>query len=150
MQVYAYPEARRWLARVLDEARDGGEARIKRRRCLGSWTISVFILTACGQVGQDSMRASSTFVEDTLISGIVLENVTACEVDATCYLRIEFADTAIVALYGTGERPALPCPTTVEVSNAAFAVRPHETVEVVISRCAKEGYYLRRLVPVAG
>ena len=31
MKVYTYSEARRWLARVLDEARDGGEVRIKRR-----------------------------------------------------------------------------------------------------------------------
>jgi len=31
MKVYTYSEARRWLARVLDEAREGGEVRIKRR-----------------------------------------------------------------------------------------------------------------------
>ena len=31
MKVYTYTEARRWFARVLDEARDGGEIRIKRR-----------------------------------------------------------------------------------------------------------------------
>jgi antitoxin (DNA-binding transcriptional repressor) of toxin-antitoxin stability system len=31
MKVYTYSEARRWFARVLDEARDGGEIRIKRR-----------------------------------------------------------------------------------------------------------------------
>ena len=31
MKVYTYSEARRWLSRVLDEARDGGEIRIKRR-----------------------------------------------------------------------------------------------------------------------
>ena len=31
MKVYTYTEARRWLARVLDEARAGGEIRIKRR-----------------------------------------------------------------------------------------------------------------------
>jgi antitoxin (DNA-binding transcriptional repressor) of toxin-antitoxin stability system len=31
MKVYTYTEARRWLARVLDEAREGGEIRIKRR-----------------------------------------------------------------------------------------------------------------------
>lgn len=31
MKVYTYSEARRWLARVLDEAREGGEIRIKRR-----------------------------------------------------------------------------------------------------------------------
>lgn len=31
MKVYTYSEARRWFARVLDEARAGGEVRIKRR-----------------------------------------------------------------------------------------------------------------------
>lgn len=31
MKVYTYSEARRWLARVLDEAREGGEVRIRRR-----------------------------------------------------------------------------------------------------------------------
>jgi len=31
MKVYTYSEARRWFARVLDEAREGGEIRIKRR-----------------------------------------------------------------------------------------------------------------------
>ncbi len=31
MRVYTYTEARRWFARVLDEARAGGEIRIKRR-----------------------------------------------------------------------------------------------------------------------
>ncbi len=31
MKVYTYSEARRWRARVLDEAREGGEIRIKRR-----------------------------------------------------------------------------------------------------------------------
>ncbi len=31
MKVYTYSEARRWFARVLDEARTGGEVRIRRR-----------------------------------------------------------------------------------------------------------------------
>ncbi len=31
MKVYTYSEARRWFARVLDEARQGGEIRIRRR-----------------------------------------------------------------------------------------------------------------------
>lgn len=31
MKVYTYSEARRWLARVMDEAKEGGEVRIKRR-----------------------------------------------------------------------------------------------------------------------
>lgn len=118
------------------------------RRPLGSWMVPLLVFAACGRVSQDSAHVSSTFTEDSLISGVVLENVSACEVDADCYLRIAFADTAIVALYGAGERPALPCPSTVEVSNAAFRVQPQEIVEVVISRCQEEGYYLRRLARV--
>lgn len=31
MKVYTYSEARRWFSRVLDEARQGGEIRIRRR-----------------------------------------------------------------------------------------------------------------------
>ena len=31
MKVYTYSEARRWFSRVLDEARQGGEVRIRRR-----------------------------------------------------------------------------------------------------------------------
>ena len=31
MKVYTYSEARRWFARILDEARTAGEVRIKRR-----------------------------------------------------------------------------------------------------------------------
>ncbi len=115
-----------------------------------SWLVAAVLLAACGRGDEGAARASSVFAEDALISGVVLENVTACEVDAACFLRIQFADTAVVALYGTGERPAPPCTMTVEVSNAAFPVQPSEMVDVVISRCGDEGYYVRRLVRVAG
>lgn len=110
----------------------------------------VVALAACAPNGPDSTQNASPFAEDTLISGVVRENSTACEVDAACYLRIEFADTSVVALYGTGERPAPACAISVEVSNAAFPVQPGEVVDVVISRCAEEGYYLRRLVRAPG
>jgi hypothetical protein len=71
-------------------------------------------------------------------------------VDAICYLRIEFADTSIVALYGTGERPAPACEISREVSDAAFLVQAGEVIDVVISRCASEGHYIRRLVRERG
>ena len=107
-------------------------------------------LAGCAAIGQDATRDAAPFAEDTLISGKVLENSTACEVDAICYLRIEFADTSIVALYGTGERPAPTCEISREVSNAAFLVWPGEVIDVVISRCASQGHYMRRLVRDTG
>ena len=114
------------------------------------WPVFAAALAGCAPTGRDSTYHPSAFAEDALISGVVLENVRACEVDAACYLRIEFADTAVVALYGTGKRPAPACAISVEVSNAAFPVRTGEVVDVVISRCADEGYHLRRLVRVTG
>lgn len=87
----------------------------------------------------------SAFVEDSLISGQVLENTTACEVDADCLLRIEFADMAVVAIYGTGERPAPDCSIPVTVSDMAFGLAPGDTIDVVLTTCGDEGYYLRRL-----
>ena len=92
-------------------------------------------LSACGSAGGDADDDAelSPFIEGTLISGRVLENSTACVVDALCYLRIEFADTTIVALYGTGERPAPQCEITSEVSDAAFQVESGDIVDVVVS-----------------
>lgn len=80
-------------------------------------------------------------------TGRVLENSTACTVDATCYLRIEFADTTLEALYGTGERPTPPpCTIAAEVSDAAFEVVVGDVVEVVVSPCGDEGHFLERVV----
>ena len=107
-------------------------------------------LAGCAAIGQDSTRDVALFAEDTLISGEVLENSTACEVDATCYLRIEFADTSIVVLYGGGERPFPACTVSREVSDAAFLVQSGEVIDVVISRCASQGHYMRRLVRDTG
>ena len=72
----------------------------------------------------------SSFVLDAVATVSVLENVPACEVDAACYLRLQFADTAVIALYGTGERPAPPCRMTTEVSDVAFRVLEEEMIEV--------------------
>ena len=109
-------------------------------------------LSACGSASGDADDDPelSPFIEGTLISGRVLENSTACVVDALCYLRIEFADTTIVALYGTGERPAPQCEITAEVSDAAFQVESGDIVEVVVSACAFEGHYLQRIGGDAG
>ena len=109
-------------------------------------------LSACGSAGgnADDDPELSPFIEGTLISGRVLENSTACVVDALCYLRIEFADTTIVAIYGTGERPAPRCEITAEVSDAAFQIESGEVIDVVVSVCAFEGHYLRRILRDAG
>ena len=114
--------------------------------------VFAIAMAGCAAIGRDSTQGAdfTQFAEDTLISGKVLENSTACVVDAICYLRIEFADTSIVALYGTGERPAPACQISREVSDAAFLVQPGEVIDVVISRCASEGYYIRRLVRERG
>ncbi len=88
---------------------------------------------------------TSSFAEDVMISGSVLENVTACEVDAACFLRIQFADTSVLALYGTGERPPPPCAMSTEVSDAAFRAQPRDVISVVISQCGDEGHYIRQI-----
>lgn len=119
-------------------------------RTAATWCGVFLILAGCGSAGADATDRPSPFTAYALISGVVLENVTACEVDAACFLLIEFADTSVVALYGTGERPAPACDMSTEVSDAAFQVQPGEVVDVVISTCGAEGYYLQRLVRAAG
>ena len=47
-----------------------------------------------------SRIALSAFAEDTLIVGRVLQNSTECAGDRGRLMRIEFADTSVVALYG--------------------------------------------------
>jgi hypothetical protein len=95
----------------------------------------------------DGAPALSRFATDSLISGSVLENVTACRVDAVCRLRIQFADTAVDAVYGHGERDRPPCVISRPVSDAAFRVERGALVDVVVSRCGSEGHSLQRLVP---
>lgn len=111
-------------------------------------TLAVLLLVvACapGPDGSASGPEPTPFVEDSVVTGRVLENSTACTVDALCYLRIAFLDTTVTAMYGTGERPAPPCTISVQVSDVAFEVEAGDVVGVVISRCGDEGYYLERL-----
>ncbi len=116
-------------------------------RSVAAWPVLVAALWACAPPGGGAAGdvEVSSFAEDAVVSGRVLENSTACEVDAVCYLRIEFADTSIVALYGTGERPAPACEISRGVSDVAFGVSPDEVITVVVSRCGSDGYYLRQL-----
>jgi hypothetical protein len=62
-----------------------------------------------------------------------------------CHLRIEFADTSIVAIYGSGERPATDCEIPSGVPDLAFQAQDGDFVEVVVSKCASGGHYLRQL-----
>lgn len=141
-----------------DEARhtSGGarSAGVARSRWRWRVTRNVFAiaLSACGlppeSPGDDP--GLSQFAANILVSGRVLENITACEVDANCYLRVEFADTTIVALYGSGERPAPQCEIPRDVSNAAFRVEREEIVQVVVSICGADGHYIRQIAREAG
>jgi hypothetical protein len=112
------------------------------------WAALVLTLVGCASADDETTPTLSSFDHDTWVLGVVRENVTACEVDATCYLRLEFGDTSVVALYGTGERPASGCDTPVEASDAAFQIRPGARVNVILGTCA-EGLYVRRLDPRA-
>jgi len=78
-----------------------------------------------------------------MITGRVTENVTACEVDADCFLAIEFSDTVVTAIYGTGERPRPPCVIPVRITDMGFSRTPGELVRVEIGRCEGEGYFIR-------
>jgi len=115
---------------------------------LRGWLLFVIAASGCAAPGEGPWDGAelSRFAEDVLISGRVLENSTACIVDAVCYLRIEFADTSMVALYGTGERPAPLCEISREVSDVAFQVQPGEVISVVVSKCPPQRHYLRQLV----
>ncbi len=117
------------------------------------WVSLASSTIAClgpGQNPEPNGRVLSAFAADVLSTGRVLENSTACVVDAVCHLRIEFADTSIVAVYGSGERPASACETPPDVSNVAFEAEAGDLVEVVISTCASGGHYVRQLTRPLG
>lgn len=110
-------------------------------------TVMVAAMTiagACARAPDDAVRRSR-FEVGQPIQGRVVENVPACEVDAPCYLSIEFADTAVVALYGLGDRDPPPCEIEREVSNVAFGLRVGDPIRVVLSPCGTEGYFLSRV-----
>ena len=116
-----------------------------RARSLGAaWaTLAVGLLVGCGQ-----QQPLSQFALDEPATGRVLENITACVVDATCLLRIEFADTVVEAVYGAGERPAPACVIPREVSDSAFAAEQGDIIEAELTDCPGEGYVLQGLRPV--
>ncbi|MDH3271707.1 MAG: hypothetical protein OEN56_10260 [Gemmatimonadota bacterium] len=106
------------------------------------------LVFACAPGGGDpgSRAGLSPFAEGALVSGRVLENNHACTVDAVCYLRLEFADTSIVAVYGSGERPPPVCDISVATSDAAFGVEAGEIVTVRVAPCGSGGLHVHELV----
>jgi len=115
-------------------------------RRVGQSLVIAALAAGCAVPNEDAPDSVvEAFAEDVPVLGRVVENSTACEVDAVCYLRIEFFDTSVIAVYGTGERPAPPCEMSTELSDIAFAIRRGELVSVVISKCADEGYFIRRI-----
>ena len=106
--------------------------------------LITLLVAACARSGEDDGELSR-FAPDTSIAGRVVENSTACTVDATCYLRIRFADTVIAALYGTGDVAEPPCTIERAVSDRAFEVGRGARVVVTLSACGSEGYYLHEI-----
>lgn len=107
--------------------------------------VAVLILLGCRPEAE-----LSQFALDKPVTGRVVANVTACVVDAMCLLRIEFADTVVEAIYGTGERPAPLCTIPIQASDAAFAVEQGEVILARIAECPAEGYFLQALLSGGG
>ena len=104
------------------------------------------ILSACSPSGESAPSpALSSFAADALIVGRVLENTTACVVDAVCYLEVQFADTTVTVVYGTGERPAPTCSAQAGSVDGAFEVEPGDVIDVIVGECGGLGYILRQL-----
>jgi hypothetical protein len=110
------------------------------------WATVVLVSCAPVEHGAVGQSAASRFGVDVPATARVLANSTMCTVDADCHLRLEFADTTVSVLYGTGDRPALGCEVPRQVSDLAFTVRAYQMVEVTISVCAANE--LRALRPI--
>lgn len=126
-----------------------GRGRRRARRYRAPLAFAALtLLVACGSPpNPDPPPGLSPFAPGVLLRAQVSENVTACEVDAVCYLVLQLSDTTIVAVYGTGERPAPPCPISTEVSDAAFGADAGDVVEVRVTNCEGEGYFINEIRP---
>lgn len=104
---------------------------------------ALVLVVACGAPPDaEPPPGLSPFTPGVPLQALVSQNVTDCVVDGACYLVLQLSDTTIVATYGTGERPAPPCPLSREVSDVAFGVVAGDVVEVRVSNCAGEGLFL--------
>jgi hypothetical protein len=110
---------------------------------------ALLLLAGCAPAGTHTADVDlSPFVADTPLNARIVENSTACIVDAVCFLRLEFADTTIEAIYGTGERPAPPCDIDRDASTAAFRAAAGDIVRVAVTPCAPHGFMLQQLEPI--
>lgn len=110
--------------------------------------LITLLVAACARPGEEEGELSR-FAVDASLAGRVVENSTACIVDATCFLRISFADTSIAALYGTGDVGEPPCIIERAVSDEAFGIGHGTMVLVTLSACGSEGYYLREITEIS-
>jgi hypothetical protein len=108
---------------------------------------TLLVAGACADTPGSGTEGSSAFALDTPVVGSVVENSTACEVDAICSLRVAFSDTTVVVIYGTGEREPV-CTTPSEASNAAFGAEAGGRVELVVEACGSDGLHLQAYRPV--
>lgn len=113
------------------------------------FAAALVYLAGCAPAGTRTVGDDvSPFVADTAINARVVENSTACIVDAVCFLRLEFADTTLEAIYGTGEHPAPPCDISGDAATAAFQAAAGDLVRVAVTWCAPHGFMLQQLEPV--
>lgn len=120
----------------------------KNRLLMKPYLIGIMLILATfisGCISSGENISLSIFEEEKNISGKVIENNNVCVVDLVCYLTIEFSDKTVNALYGTGERPAPPCEISREVSNVAFDVKQGDIIDVVISNCGSDAYYIKQI-----
>jgi len=132
---------------VTEDRRAGTRARLRAVSTLG--TLGAFMLggaAAClpGEPGPRGAPTTAFALEEPIV-GSVLVNSTDCVVDAICSLSLAFADTTVVVVYGSGERPTPRCPTPVDASDAAFGVEAGDLVRVEVRACDDGGLVLASL-----
>jgi len=118
------------------------------------WTFRLWVallLSACG-TEEPAVDASSLSPFAPGVEGVarVSNNVTACIVDAMCTLTLDFADTSVTAVYGSGERPAPACGVGRTVSNAAFDLAATDVVTVLLETCEGVGLVVRSVARRGG
>ena len=85
------------------------------------------------------------FATGVAVGARVMDNVTACVVDAVCTLELQFADTSVVVVYGSGERPQDSCSTPREASDVAFGLGGGDMVSVELTACSEHRLVLARV-----
>jgi len=103
---------------------------------VGLGCLCTLVLIGCGPAAEPSSALGfSPYMVGERRTVRVVENVFGCVVDGVCVLTLEFSDTIVQAVYGSGERPTDACVTNLEASNAAFALERQETTDVTLKSC---------------